>query len=148
MDHAKEISTLNGLIETSMDGEEGFRLAAEGITDRHVKEVFQQYSAQRAQFVRELQKQVEKVGGAPETSGSLAGTLRRGWLNIKTVVIGKDDRAIIAEAERGEDAAKAAFERAILEPLPPAILAVVRHMLAQVREGHDTVRAIEKAGAR
>jgi uncharacterized protein (TIGR02284 family) len=142
------ISTLNNLIETVKDGENGFRTAAEGIKDPQVKATFLEYANQRAQMSRELQDEVRGLGGDPEKSGSMAGSLHRGWMDIKSAVTGKDEHAIIAEAERGEDVAKAQFEKALKEPLPPQVLALVQRQSALVRAAHDRVRAMEKAGTR
>ena len=69
MDNTKVISTLNWLIETLKDGEEGFRTAAEGLTDPQTKAVFQQYSRERAQMAQELQAEVRALGGDPEQGG-------------------------------------------------------------------------------
>jgi uncharacterized protein (TIGR02284 family) len=148
MDNKSVISTLNTLIETCKDGEEGFRTAAEGLTDPQVKSLFGQYARQRGQMARELQDEVKGLGGDAETSGSVAGSVHRGWINIKSVVTGKDDKKIIAEAERGEDVAKAAFETALKAGLPTQVQALVQRFATQVRETHDSVRAMEKTGAR
>lgn len=148
MDTQKTIAALNSLIETCKDGEEGFRTAAEGVTDPQIKSLFGQYARQRGQMARELQDEVRGLGGDPEQSGSLSGSMHRGWINIKSVVVGKDDLKIVAEAERGEDVAKTAFAEALKVPLPPQVQALVQRLAAQVRETHDRVRAMEKAGAR
>lgn len=148
MDNDKTISTLNNLIETCKDGEEGFRSAAEGVTDPQVKALFNEYSRQRAQIARELQDEVRRLGGSPEKSGSVSGSAHRGWINIKSAVTGKDPQAIISEAERGEDVAKAAFESALRQPLPASVQAIVQRHAVQVRAAHDRVRAMEKSAAR
>ena len=148
MDNDKAIATLNDLIETCKDGEEGFRTAAEGITDPQVKALFNEYSRQRAQMSRELQDEVRRLGGSPEKSGSVSASLHRGWINIKSAVTGKDPQAIIAEAERGEDVAKAAFESALKQPLPASVQTLVQRQASQVRAAHDRVRAMEKTAAR
>lgn len=148
MNHSKTIDALNTLIETCRDGEQGFRTAAEGVTDPQVRSLFQQYAQQRGQCVRDLQLAVSKLGGTAENSGSVSGSVHRGWINIKSLVTGKDEHAIIAEAERGEDVAKAAFESALGEEMPSDTKALVQRMAAQVREAHDRVRAMEKTGAR
>lgn len=145
MDSGKVNSTLNGLIETLKDGEQGFKTAAEGITDHQVKTLFQQYSRQRAEMARELQAEVRRLGGDPEKAGSIAGAAHRGWINIKSVVTGKDEGSIIAEAERGEDSAKAAYEKALAEALPPQTLALVREQSMKIHDAHDRVRALERA---
>jgi len=147
MDNSKAISTLNSLIETLKDGEEGFRTAAEGLTDPQAKAVFQQYGRERAQMAQELQAEVRALGGDPEKAGSVSGSVHRGWINIKSVVTGKNDASIIAEAERGEDIAKNAYAEAIKATLPPSVSAIVSRQAIKVRESHDRVRSMERAVA-
>ena len=145
MDTNKAVSTLNSLIETLKDGEEGFRTAAEGLTDPQTKAAFHQYSRERAQMAQELQAEVRALGGDAEKSGSVSGSVHRGWINIKSAVTGKNDASIIAEAERGEDVAKNAFAEALTAPLPPAAAAVVSRQAVKVRAAHDHVRSMERS---
>jgi uncharacterized protein (TIGR02284 family) len=140
MQNDNAISVLNNLIETCKDGELGFKTAAEGLKSADLKAKFLEYSRQRGEMVRELQNQVRQLGGDPEKSGSMSGSLHRGWLDIKSAITGKDDHAIVAEAERGEDVAKAAFENALKETLPGTAQAVVQQQAAKVRQAHDAVR--------
>jgi uncharacterized protein (TIGR02284 family) len=72
----------------------------------------------------------------------MSGALHRGWLDIKSAVTGKDDHAILVEAERGEDAAKSAFEEALREALPASSQTLVQQQAAQVRRAHDEVRSL------
>jgi uncharacterized protein (TIGR02284 family) len=148
MAESKGISTLNDLIETCRDGENGFRTAAEGVKDPHVKSLFQRYARQRAEMARELQEEVRKLGGNPEQSGSVSASLHRGWMNIKSLVAGKDDGAIIAEAERGEDVAKAAYAKALKEDLPAGVRTLIQSQAEIVKLAHDEVRTLEKAHTR
>ena len=140
MSNDKAISTLNNLIETCKDGELGFKTAAEGLKSADIKQKFLDYSRQRAEMVRDLQAEVRRLGGDPEKSGSVSGSLHRGWLDIKSVITGKDDHAIVAEAERGEDVAKTVYENALKEPLPSTVLAIVQQQAIKVRQVHDQVR--------
>jgi len=140
MDNNKAISVLNNLIETCRDGELGFKAAAEGLKSSEVKARFLEYSRQRSQMVRELQDEVRRLGGDPETSGSVSGSAHRGWLDIKSVVTGKDDHAIVAEAERGEDVAKSAYEAALKETLPGTAHTVIQQQAGKVGQAHDEVR--------
>jgi uncharacterized protein (TIGR02284 family) len=130
------------------DGENGFRTAAEGLQDPQVKSLFQQYSRQRADMAREIQSEVRRLGGDPEVAGTFAGAAHRGWINITSIVSGKDDGSIIAEAERGEDAAKRAYEEALRAPLAAQTLALVREQSMKIHDAHDRVRSLEKATAR
>ena len=140
MSNDKAIATLNNLIETCKDGELGFKTAAEGLKSADTKQRFLEYSRQRAEMARELQTEVRRLGGDPEKSGSMSGSLHRGWLDIKSVITGKDDHAIVAEAERGEDVAKTVYENALKEALPAPVLAIVQQQAVKVRQVHDQVR--------
>lgn len=142
MNNDKAISTLNNLIETCKDGELGFKTAADGLTNPEIKAKFLEYSRQRAEMARELQGAVRQLGGDPEKSGSVAGSMHRGWLDIKAVVTGRDDHAIVAEAERGEDVAKSAYENALKETLPGTAQTLVQQQSVKVRQAHDHVRSV------
>ena len=139
------VSTLNELIETCKDGQEGFKQAAEGVERSDLKSLFFEFSQQRAHFAGELQSIVQQLGEEPEKSGSTAGALHRGWINIKSAVTGKNDASIIAEAERGEDIAKNAYAEAIKTALPPSVSAIISRQAVKVREAHDRVRSMERA---
>jgi uncharacterized protein (TIGR02284 family) len=139
------ISTLNNLIETCRDGQNGFQTAAEGVQRSELKTLFHTYSQQRARFVGELQDEVRRLGGDPEDSGSVAATLHRGWIDIKAVVTGRDDGAILSECERGEDVAVANYRAALDTDLPANVRSVVERQFGEVKEAHDHVRALEKS---
>ncbi len=140
MQNDNAISTLNNLIETCKDGENGFWTAAEGLKRPKIKTKFLEYARQRADMVRELQGAVRALGGDPETTGSVTASMHRGWMDIKSAILGKDDHAILAEAERGEDVAVAAYQSALTESLPAQTQTIVQQQAARVREAHDTVR--------
>ncbi|HEY6188367.1 MAG TPA: PA2169 family four-helix-bundle protein [Pyrinomonadaceae bacterium] len=145
-DNDNAISTLNNLIETCKDGQNGFQAAADGVKNGDLKTLFHTYSQQRAQFAGELQTEVSRLGGDPEQTGSVAASLHRGWINIKSAVTGEDEAAVISECERGEDSAVRNYEDALAdEDLPADIRSIVERQFAQVREAHDRIRSLEKA---
>jgi uncharacterized protein (TIGR02284 family) len=134
-------ATLNDLIETLKEGQEGFRSAAEGAQSPDLKSLFNEYSNQRAQFAGQLQELAKSLGDPdPTDSPSFASTLHRGWMNLKAAVTGHDDHSILEEAERGEDVAKHAFEDALSADLPPTVRQTVMMQADAVREAHDRVR--------
>ena len=139
------ISTLNNLIETCKDGQNGFQTAAEGVQNSNLKSVFYEFGQQRAKYVGELQGLVRELGGDPENSGSVAATLHRGWINIKSAVTGQDDAAILNEAERGEDIAKNAYEKATAMSMPANVSSVLQKQYAEVKTAHDKVRDLRDA---
>ena len=145
-DNDNVISTLNNLIETCKDGENGFRTAADGVKNSELKTLFNTYSQQRAQFAAELQSEVRNLGGDPENTGSVAATLHRGWINIKSTVTGEDEAAVIAECERGEDSAVEHYQEALSDQsLPVQVREVVQRQYVAVQAAHDRVRDLRDA---
>ena len=134
------ISTLNGLIETCKDGQEGFQESAESVTDSTLKTAFYEFSQQRAQFVGELQALVRDLGGDPENSGSISGAIHRGWIDLKAIVTGKSDAAILNEAERGEDVAKGYYRDAAEKNLPANVSSVVNKQYQAIQSAHNQVK--------
>ena len=143
------ISTLNSLIETCNDGAQGFQTAAQELKDSSVKELFNKYGRERAQFAEELRREVQRLGGDPEEGGSMSGAAHRGWMNIKSAIAGNSDSAIIAEAERGEDVAVESYDKALLQTdLPPQVQSTIQRQFAQVKSAHDRVRDLKRSHAR
>ncbi|MEO8201075.1 MAG: PA2169 family four-helix-bundle protein [Gemmatimonadota bacterium] len=143
-DNSELISILNGLVETCKDGEKGFRTAAEGIANSELATLFLNYAEQRGSFAAELQAEVRRLGGDPETGGTALGAVHRGWIDIKSAVAGKEEGAVIAEAERGEDHAVREYREALEKNLPTTIQTVVENQYIHVRDAHDHIRALER----
>ncbi|MBV8399035.1 MAG: PA2169 family four-helix-bundle protein [Acetobacteraceae bacterium] len=145
MDKDDLISTLNNLIETSRDGEQGFRTCAEGVKNAEVKQMLEHAATRCGQAVSELQTKVRSLGGDPERSGSVSGGLHRAWVDIKSTITGMDEAAVLAECERGEDVARKAYEAALAKDLPPDIRSVVARQYEGVRQHQDRVRQLRNA---
>ncbi|MFL6414622.1 MAG: PA2169 family four-helix-bundle protein [Bryobacteraceae bacterium] len=141
--YSAAISVLNGLIETCKDGEEGFRTSAEKVKDASLKSLFSKYASQRAGYVQELTAAVTQLGGDPAKTGHVAGALHRGWINLKEAFARDEDRAIVNEAESGEDSAMKAYQEALRATLPSNVGSLVQTQYAGVQEAHNTVRNLK-----
>jgi len=137
------ISTINSLIETLKDGEEGFKQAAEAVKDSNLKSLFSQFSQQRARFASELQAEAMNLGEVePEESSSTAGAMHRAWIDIKSAITSGDDHAILAECERGEDSAVKEYQDALKSGLPTPLNDVVAQEYAEVKSAHDRIKSL------
>lgn len=140
------ISTLNSVIETLKDGQEGFRQAAEAVKDSQLKSLFGQFSLQRSKFAGELQNHVIQMGESnPENTSSTAGALHRAWINMKSAITSQDDHAILSECERGEDSAVAEYKKAMEAELPSPARDIISRQYADVKAAHDQVKALRDA---
>jgi uncharacterized protein (TIGR02284 family) len=145
MDSKKTISTLNDLIETCRDGQNGFIEAAGNVKSPDLKSFFNQVAADRAQLVRELEVEVRKLGGDPVWTGSTAGALSRVWTEIKGTLTGKNDQIVLSECERGEDSVVEAYKDALKLNLPADVLTIVQRQLKIIQQTHDRVKQMRDA---
>ena len=148
MSQQKEIiSTINGLIETLKDGQEGFRQASEAVKDSQLKSLFSEFSLQRARFAGELQNEAITLGEHnPENTSSTAGAMHRAWINLKSAITSADDHAILAECERGEDSAVNEFKQAMEEEeLSAPIRDTISRQYMDVKRAHDRIRELRDA---
>lgn len=143
------VDILNDLIETSKDGEYGFRSGAEVLKATDARLLFQQRADVCRQSAAELQVLVRQRGGKAEDSGSAGAAMHRGWVAVKGTLAGYSDTAILEEAERGEDSAIETYRKALANTnLPSDVRALIeRHhegamrTHAQVRVLRDRARA-------
>lgn len=140
MDNKDIISTLNDLVETSRDGEEGFRTSAEHATDPNLKSLLANRASACAVAVNELQQIVRAHGGKPDETGSISGTLHRRWVDIKSTIMGQDDAAILNEVERGEDVAVASYKKALAQNLPSDVQSLVERQYQGALKNHDQIK--------
>lgn len=141
MDRDDVIETLNDLIETSKDGEKGFKQCAENTQNAELKAVFNNAAARCTKAIQDLQQAVRQFGADPESSGTLTGKLHRGWIDLKTAITSNDDLAILQECERGEDAALSNYRDALEEDdLPSDIRQLIEAQYQGVLENHNRIR--------
>ena len=141
-----ETATLNTLISTLIDSVTGFEDAAANIDgSSRLQQLFRERSSERRQVVQDLRAEVGRLGGNPEDDGSFLGKAHQRFLDLKSVVTGRDEQAIISEVERGEDYLKEKFETALSAgTLSGDSRAVVERAYQSVRSGHDQVSALKQ----
>ena len=144
MDNNDQISTLNGLIETTLDSITGYEDSAQNIDNERLRQIFRQRANERQQVVSDLREEVRRLGGEPEESGSFLGKAHQRFEDLKAAITGRDEKAIINEVERGEDYIKAKFEAALnSENLGSEARQVVERAYQSVRAGHDQISQLK-----
>jgi uncharacterized protein (TIGR02284 family) len=141
-DTADVIDVLKDLVECSRDGEYGFRECAQQAKRADLRSMFLRHADECRSAAQQLNDLVRQCGGTPEEGGSTMGALHRGWVAVKSKLTTYDDKAVLAEAERGEDNARARFRKALEKPLPPHIRQVVERMDEGVQRNHDEIRQL------
>jgi len=129
-------AVLNSLIETCKDAERGLLHAAELVKDPAVKTFFTDTAHRRAQCGAQLVPHAQRLGGAETGDGTTGATLHRKWMDVRSALSGHDDRAVVSEAERGDNITVLAFKNAVEGSLPPTVRDLVERAYNDVRESH------------
>ncbi|MGV8842959.1 MAG: PA2169 family four-helix-bundle protein [Pseudomonas sp.] len=142
MDNKDVASVINDVIEACKDGEKGFNTCAEDIKKPELKSLFMKRAQECASSAHELQQLVRSMGGDPEDTTSVAGDLHRRWVDLKSLITGKDETAVLNECERGEDVAIKSYQKALEEDLPANVRTVLEQQYQGVKRNHDQIKAL------
>jgi len=135
-------SVLRDVVQSLIDSQKGFQDIGEKLNDSALKEYFFAESLTRASFKGELESVLtqEGVSDAHKETGSVVGSLHRSWGDLKAK-LGGGDHSLLETAEQGEDAAKAAYKKALENELPLPIRQLLASQAEHVQNSHDFVKA-------
>ena len=144
----KTTELINDLIEINNDRVAGFEKVLADITDENadVKQLFQEYASQSREFSQQLTAIVAANAEEVETGNSVSGTLHRAWIDVKALFGGSDRKSILAEAERGEDAIKKAYQTTLADgELSADAYQTVSAQATEINAAHDRIKALRDA---
>ncbi len=138
----KEVEqALRNVIQSLIDGQEGFKQIGDELKDETHKRYFLAESLKRAQFRGELEEVLHQEGVHDvKESGTASGAVHRTWASLKHS-LGGGDHTLLETAEQGEDAAKEAYEDALDRELPFSVRQLLNTQSAHIHASHDYVKA-------
>lgn len=142
---AETLDKLQDLLRVNIDSENGFRDAAEQVEDVALRRIFRQFADERQSNAAELKQFVEFNGETPVEGGSVLAMLHRSWMDLKAALSSNDAKAVLQEAERGEDHIKHMYEDILTETAGSAVHDVLQHQYVKVKAAHDVVRDLRDA---
>ena len=143
-DTSHDIRTLNSLIASIIDSVDGYTESAKDVDSARYKEMFTARAAERRQCADGLRAEVSRLGGNPEDDGTILAAGHRAFVNLKSAVAGNDDKAVVAEVERGEDHLKAKFEDALKDhDLSSPVRETIGSAWTSVKAGHDQMSQLK-----
>ncbi|QEG36914.1 PA2169 family four-helix-bundle protein [Bythopirellula goksoeyrii] len=139
------VSKLQMLHQANIDSAKGFEEAAKDVENAKLAADFRSWSEERSKQAQELASLIEINEGEVDREGSWLGDLHRSYISLKAAITSDDEHAVLAEAERGEDHIKGAYEE-VLEQCPgTAVNNTLQHQYANVKKIHDRVLELRDA---
>ena len=139
-----DIRTLNGLIATVIDSVDGYSESAKDVDSPRFSELFLARANERRDVSERLRAEVSRLGGNPEDDGTILAAGHRAFVNLKSTVATRNDKAVVAEVERGEDHLKAKFEDALKdEELSSSTREIIQSVWSSVKDGHDEMSQLK-----
>lgn len=140
-------STLRSVIESLIDGQEGFQKIGDALKDDTLKRYFLAESLKRASFRGDLEEILHQEGIRDvKERGTTSGAVHRTWAMLKAD-LGGGDHTLLVTAEQGEDEAKAAYQKALDTELPFPIRQLIATQFAHIQTSHDYVKAARDSSA-
>lgn len=134
-------AALRSVIQTLIDGQEGFQRIGEDLKNETLKRYFLAESLRRAEFRGELETVLHQEGiHDVKESGTAAGTIHRVWADLKAK-LGGGDHTLLVTAEEAEDELKRAYADALNKDLPFPVRQLLTAQAAHIQTSHDYVKA-------
>jgi uncharacterized protein (TIGR02284 family) len=134
-------TTLRLVIESLIDGQEGFQRIGENLKDEALKRYFLEESLTRSQFRGNLESLLHQEGIRDiNESGTASGAFQRTWVDFKAK-LGGGDHTLLATAEQMEDKAQRAYGEALNRELPFPVRQQLVTQAAHIQTSHDYVKA-------
>jgi len=139
--HLELIEALRDLAATCRDAEEGYNKAAKGVHNDDLRRIFDKYSVERAEFARQLDEQIRRLGGGEtEDIGHGGGVLRRGWVDLEQRIRPKGDSEIIENCADGDEGSLRHYAHALGLPFDEEVRSILRHQEAATRSAVEHLR--------
>lgn len=139
------LQMLQGLIRINIDSAEEFAEAAKHASDNGLSILFLDISAQHTKNAIELQEYVKWNGETPRAEGSVAATLHRIWLNIRSRLSGGDRRVLLSNIEKVENHVVQAYDDALTETTGSEVHDVLAVQFESIRPNYGKVASLRDA---
>jgi uncharacterized protein (TIGR02284 family) len=142
------IEVLNDLVAINNDRIAGYEKAIEEVeaSDSDLKSLFTSMIDESRKIRMALTNEVQSLGGEYDRGTTASGKLYRAWMDVRAVFSGHDRHAVLANCERGEDAAQNAYKEALSDNnLPAYVRTMLEEQKQQLRASHDEIKALRDA---
>ncbi len=136
--------TLNDLIEVTRDGQRFYEEASDQIGDETLRALFLRLVESRRALIEELSAHVESLGATAAAGGTMSGTLRTLYGELRAGLAADRSAAFVSQLENAEDRLLHAFEHALEHDEDPGVREILGRHFPKVRSMHDEMRNLKR----
>ncbi len=139
------VNVLNDLIEINNDRISGYQKASKELKDddADLAAIFSNMIDESEDIKAELEEEVESLNGEPVTGTTVSGKIYRAWMDVKATFSGDSRHAILANCEKGEDAAQKAYRMALeTDNLPSEVKSLIINEQGTLKSSHDKIKSL------
>ncbi len=135
---------LKELQQINLDGETGYKAAANDLKNEEYQALFVEYAQQRRAHAAALTDLLRTHHYTPDKTGTLSGVFHEGWMNLRAA-FSSSDVAVFAECEKADELALAAYQDVMGRTTAEPIMEMLRHQFTNIRNAHERVKALRGA---
>ena len=139
MNTTKTADKLNDLLEYLHDSHDGYKECAGETKNLKLKALFETLAATRNQMKGALQQEISHLSEEPVKHGSMLAAAHRLLVDLKSMLTGHDNQAIINEIRRGETQMIERYQDVIQSDIPENIKPLLRQQLQTIEGNLHTI---------
>jgi uncharacterized protein (TIGR02284 family) len=136
-------TSLNELIEVLNDGVKFYDDAAGTTKNETYRQLFQRMASTKRSIAADLKAEVSHQGETPADGGTVAGTLRQAYTDLRAKMSDNPDAKYISQLEESEDRILHAFQDALTSSDKAQVRQIAQNYLPDVRRMHDEMRSLK-----
>lgn len=139
----KNASIIQEIVQISRDGLEFYEHAASEVKSDRLKGVFGRMAGHKRQLISALSTDLSIRNEDVPTDGTIAGSIRKGYADVRAALSSNEDKVYVAQLEETEDRLLEHFNDAIANCDDPTVKALLQKYYPQVRACHDEMRSLK-----
>ncbi|HET6604878.1 MAG TPA: PA2169 family four-helix-bundle protein [Xanthomonadaceae bacterium] len=140
---SKTTASLNELIDVLNDGASFYREAAESVEDGTYENLFRRMAASKQEICTDLKAEVSARGDTPATGGTVLGSLRQVYTDMRAGLSDKPEKRFVSQLEESEDRIVEAFREAVYESDRPEVRAIAQKHMPTVNRMHQEMSSLK-----
>jgi uncharacterized protein (TIGR02284 family) len=139
----KTTSSLNELIEVLNDGVKFYEDAGRTTANATYQALFQRLASTKRAIAADLRAEVELHGERAADSGTIVGSLRQSYTDLRARLSENPDAKYIGELEEAEDRILRAFQDALTLSDRSEVRQIAQNYLPDIKRMHDEMRQLK-----